>query len=99
MSWTSLAAGADPEHFMIYAENYGAWGIVLSVIMLIWAIVFGVAAAAVRPWAWYVVIAAPLVAVVSSAIFAVHIASTPFDAWLGGGLVVTSSLISFVYFY
>ena len=99
IAWTSLGQAHEPQQFLAYAEHYGAWGTVLGVILLTWSIVFGVAAAAVRPWAWYVVIASPIVAVMTSAIFVARIASTPFDACVGAGGVVSLSLLVFVYFY
>src|SRR5881394_3800070 len=81
IAWSSLFGSINPE-LMVYVELYGTWGTVLGGITAAWLIVFGIAAAVVRPWAWYVVLAAPLFAVVASSIFAARIASTPFDAWL-----------------
>lgn len=98
-SWASLAGALNPAMYWTYAEHYGVWGTLLSVVTLAWTVVFGVSAAAVRPWAWYVVIASPAIAVATSCIFAIHIANTLHDAVLGAGLAVSMSLISTVYFY
>jgi hypothetical protein len=77
----------------------GAWGTALALMVAGWSLAVGVAAAAVRPWSWYVLLVSQLVGLIWGALYMAFVALT----WADRVMVVVFSLamsgINFAYFY
>ena len=94
-----LANAVSPAFVAGLDAVLGAWGTALALMVAGWSLAVGVAAAAVRPWSWYVLLVSQLVGLIWGALYMAFVALT----WADRVMVVVFSLamsgINFAYFY
>ncbi|HEU4368513.1 MAG TPA: hypothetical protein VFV05_09850 [Methylomirabilota bacterium] len=71
----------------------------LAGMVTVWSVVIGLAAAAVRPWSWYVLLACHGLGLVWTGLYAALVASAWRDVAIVAAIAPVYSLASFAYFY
>lgn len=99
VAWGALTNTADPALIKDWSNVLGAWGSVLGIMMSGWNLVIGLAAAAVRPWSWYVLLGCFAFGPVWGAIYMTLIAPDWRSRAVGAVGALAFSLIGFAYFY
>ena len=99
LAWSGLAGAVNPQMIEGLGSVLGTWGIVLGLVTGGWSLAAGVAAAAVRPWSWYVLLVSQLFALVWSGLYIVFVARDWKTMVMVAGFSLGASAISFVYFY
>jgi hypothetical protein len=99
VAWGGCANAAYPGLVDGWSGLAGTPGTLLALSMMVLSVVIGLAAAAVRPWSWRVILGCQAVGVLASVAWARLIAATPTDVALGVGAAVLVSMAHFVYFY
>ena len=77
----------------------GTGGLTLAGVVTAWSVVNGLAAAAVRPWSWYVLLGCHGLGLVWVGLYAAFVARAWSDVAVAVGVGVPYSVLSFVYFY
>jgi hypothetical protein len=98
-AWAGLAMAPDVQHVRQLAEYSGLWAGFAAGVVHVYIVLTGFAAAAVRPWAWYVLIGWPTVLVLWGIVYAAFIALTPRDVWMVLGATVALPPLIFTYYY
>ena len=98
VAWYGLATMTDVGETP-YGPEFGLWGAVLGGGQGAWTIAQGLAAAVARPWAWYVLISAPVIVLAHWIVYAAAIAPTRHDVFMAALSVVVISTLPTVYFY
>jgi hypothetical protein len=80
-------------------SGLGTPGATLAGVVTAWSVVLGLAAAAVRPWSWYLLMACHGLGLVWIALYARLVAPGWPDALVALGVGLPYTLFSFVYFY
>lgn len=98
VAWGGLTNAVNPN-LIALSDILGASGIVLGVMVAGWSLATGVAAAAVRPWSWYVLLASQLFGLTWGGLYMALVARD----WENRVMIAVFSVaifsISFVYFY
>ena len=96
---TSLASAADPDHDDAPERRRGDRGLVVGGLYTLWKIVMGVAATAVRPWGWYVLLASQPLILVWAGVYTIAFGSGRTDMVIIFVLAVVTAVLGFAYFY
>ena len=99
VAWSGLANAANPKFIGFLGYVLGPWGAVLGVLMAGWSLAIGVAAAAVRPWSWYVLLTSPLFGLAWGGLYATLIARDWGSRAVVGVFSLAMSVVCFSYFY
>jgi len=99
VAWSGLANAVNPGLISDLGYMLGAWGAVLGILIAGWSLAIGVAAAAVRPWNWYVLLASPLLGLAWGGLYATLIARDWGSRAVVAVFSLTASVICFSYFY
>ena len=89
----------NPRLFSDLGDLLGPLGIALGVTVAGWSLAMGVAAAAVRAWSWYVLLASQLLLLVWGGLYMTLVASDWVNRAMVGVFSLTFAVVSFVYFY
>jgi hypothetical protein len=82
--WSAATGGAAPP---------------LASVVAAWSVVMGLAAAAVRPWSWYVLLVGHALGLASTALYVTTIAPAWSDAAVALAVAPVYTVLSFAYFY
>ena len=96
---TALASAADPSLTMHLSAAVGTWGLVVGGLYTLWKVVMGVAATAVRPWGWYVLLASQPLILLWAGVYTIAFNSGRTDVVIIFVLAVVSAVLGFAYFY
>jgi hypothetical protein len=96
---SSLAQAINPQLIKGLGDAFGLWGTVFATMVAGWFLAIGISAVAVRPWSWYVLLAAQWFLLVWGGLYIAFVAID----WNARAWVAVSSvgvaMIYFVYFY
>jgi hypothetical protein len=81
------------------AGGVTAWSVVLGMVAAVGSVVLGLAAAAVRPWSWYVLMACHALGLAWIGLYARLVAPGWLDALVALAVGLPCTVFSFVYFY
>jgi len=96
---TSLASAADPTITVHLSASLGTWGLVVGGLYTIWKLVIGVAAATVRPWGWYVLLASQPLILVGAVVYTIAFGSGRTEVVIIVVLAVVIAVLGFAYYY
>jgi len=99
VAWSGLANAVNPKLINDLGYILGPWGIVLGVLIAGWSLAIGIAAAAVRPWSWFVLLASPLFVLAWGGLYMTLIARDWGSRAVVAVFSLTTSGICFSYFY
>lgn len=99
VAWGALTSVVDLSLIRDWGNVRGVEGAALAAMISGWNLIIGIAAAAVRPWSWYVLLGCFAFGPVWGAIYMTLIAPDWRSRAVGGVGALTMSFLSLVYFY
>jgi hypothetical protein len=99
LACVSLASAADPTLAMQLGAVLGTGGVVVAGLYTVWKLVIGVAAAAVRPWGWYVLLASLPLVLVWAGVYTIAFGSERTDVVIIFVLAAVSGVLGLAYVY